>query len=699
MAIKLKHLSFSDIGRFVGEHSIDFDGLSDFVQVDAINLNTGGSSGSGKSTVFQAIEFLLGCNDTPTTILQSRLTKDKMSVSAVLEIAGRDIYVSRGKAGLSIRDGAEVFEGSSKLTEEKLQSLIGIKPDFLRKMFHKRQNEGGFFLNMKPSESYDFLADTLDIETWTKKLDLSEAKTKSLAVDQKSLDAALIICEESALECSKSLASLRAPAMDFDPELAAPLKSKEKGIKDKILELELREKKMLAEINSLKKEEIESIQPVAVPVTPPKEDISALKAEISLKERELLEKESVRKSSIRELTSKIEAIAAKARQIKSEKEKLPSLREALEDAKQKILQTKDNKCPTCFQDWHGGSKDSAFETYLQAARAIADSIGGIELLPGYEPLVAELSLLNTNREALEKQDPDTSDISALKGLLATKELEWGESNSLVLQAFSDKTSYRNALVDIVYKKYEKKGLDVSTKTGTERALLTGLLTDVATQISALESKQSTFKALTSQYSSSVQTLTEMAQLSSTRLKNGKEKLATTQEELEVATQASIFLKSFVSQLFQDCLRDIAGRATRILNRIPNMATASIQFESFKETKSGTVKAEINAVLSADGEIGVPIKSLSGGERASVDLAVDLAVIDVLEAIKGVGLDILILDEPFSGIDATGKEEILNILTQHYSGKKILIVDHSSETKEMISDKITIIRDNQTSKVQ
>lgn len=74
--LKIKTLKFKNIGRFVTEQVINFATLDGLIQVDGVNNNTNGSSGAGKSTIFQALDYLLGLNDTPLTILQSRLTKE-----------------------------------------------------------------------------------------------------------------------------------------------------------------------------------------------------------------------------------------------------------------------------------------------------------------------------------------------------------------------------------------------------------------------------------------------------------------------------------------------------------------------------------------------------------------------------------------------------------------------------------------------
>jgi DNA repair exonuclease SbcCD ATPase subunit len=130
-----------------------------------------------------------------------------------------------------------------------------------------------------------------------------------------------------------------------------------------------------------------------------------------------------------------------------------------------------------------------------------------------------------------------------------------------------------------------------------------------------------------------------------------------------------------------------------------MQTATIQLEGTRETKEGTVREEVTAVLSIDGEQGVPIKSLSGGERSAMDLAIDLAVIDFLESETGKGMNIFILDEPFTGLGPAEIEPILELLQNSNLSKKIIIVDHNEIVKQSISNKITVVRTGEFSQVE
>ena len=117
--LELLELRFSRIGRFIDDQSIDFASLNDFIQIDGQNNNTGGSSGSAKTTVFNAADYLLGLNDLPSTILQSRYTDEPMAVGGKFLWDGKPVEITRGKKLKVVIDGV-VTEGSSALAEEQI---------------------------------------------------------------------------------------------------------------------------------------------------------------------------------------------------------------------------------------------------------------------------------------------------------------------------------------------------------------------------------------------------------------------------------------------------------------------------------------------------------------------------------------------------------------------------------------------------
>jgi DNA repair exonuclease SbcCD ATPase subunit len=175
-------------------------------------------------------------------------------------------------------------------------------------------------------------------------------------------------------------------------------------------------------------------------------------------------------------------------------------------------------------------------------------------------------------------------------------------------------------------------------------------------------------------------------------------LIAVQEEIELAKESRRAIKSYLSCSFEDALDSIGDAATKLIRGIPNMSTSTIQFEGLKETKEGKIKEEVTCLISMDGEIGIPVKSLSGGERSAVDIGIDLAVIKFIEERTGKGIDLWIGDEIFNGLDTTCIEDAIEMLKNCSVDKRLFLVEHNPVIAQSIENKITVIRDGQTSRV-
>jgi len=125
--------------------------------------------------------------------------------------------------------------------------------------------------------------------------------------------------------------------------------------------------------------------------------------------------------------------------------------------------------------------------------------------------------------------------------------------------------------------------------------------------------------------------------------------------------------------------------------------ALYQITTSKVNKDKEIKAKFSQNLMINGE-NMSIGSLSGGEHKCLSLAMDFAVVDVLQNMFGTRLNPIIMDEPFEGLDATNREKVVELLEKLAVDRNIIVIDHASEAKSMFSDIIKVVKKNGISEI-
>lgn len=124
-------------------------------------------------------------------------------------------------------------------------------------------------------------------------------------------------------------------------------------------------------------------------------------------------------------------------------------------------------------------------------------------------------------------------------------------------------------------------------------------------------------------------------------------------------------------------------------------SANYQLKSYKESKSGDLSAKFSEVLIINGQ-ETSIGALSGGEQRAFSLSIDFAIADILSKQFGMPLNPIIMDEPFGGLDAIGREVVIELLEKLAVNRQIWVIDHASEAKSMFSTILRVEKRNGTS---
>lgn len=675
--IKLLELNFVGIGRFTTPQTIVFSNRNKLIQIDGKNKNTGGSSGSGKSTIFNALDYNLGLSDIPNTILQSRITKTSMATDALYEIDGVLVRVKRSKKdGLSLAIGEEMISGNIKLAEERLEQLIGIPLKLFKKMIHKKQKEGGFFLKLTAKESFDFLIKVLGLEHWTTKIEKIDKEISNLSVSNNKL-----LMEKESISAivsgaKKTQEMILKPILDVNPEKISIIQNTLDVNKDLILIIEADRDSKINNIPLVEK---------ANNVFDESEitELNILLREIKIKKQNIQDSEKER----------IKSINLELDFFKKQINRIDFLRKDFANTVNKIKSFKEEKehieaalCPTCTQKWLGDLSEAkllAINNHIKEHATKAYELKTeIDTESTINNKINELQLSLQPSIDFTKEDDEIFLLS--NRLMQEKHKQSSFVNDIDSKYHAEQTAYQLAVI-------------------TCKSLYAEKLTTVRENILKAENEKHEISTAISNYNTQLENYEKAIERSSIDIVENNAKLLHILLEIEnndhlikVATEAKRLIKNYTLQVFQESLDYIGDKATEILSKIPNMSSASIYFEGCKEGKNGNIRDEVNPIVNLDGENEIPFRSLSGGEETAIDLAVDLAVIDLIENKLGKGADFLILDEPFNGLDSINSERVMDMLIALDTQKHIILVDHSDVIKAMIDETITVIRDREES---
>jgi hypothetical protein len=731
--LSLKKLTFNGIGRFTTEQVIDFTNLGSLVQVDGQIMKNGKdcgrSSGSGKTTVFNALDFLFGLNDVSNTVLQSRFTKEPLSVTGLFELDGVPLKIERSRKLLIDLGGVETT-GSSKITEEKLDEIIGMPRDLFRKILHKRQREGGFFLDMGATDTHKFLTSCLGLQKEQSKILTLENRISSLVENELSLRSA-VDSNRMALEASQNaLSSLgESPRSPIDPSAIEVLKTRH---------LEAVQNRSNIKLNQIQEmKDLEASRPLITAIPFDRSVIERIENEAKdvlkkisdLESAELIRRSEV-KNSISSLQLEISALQ-RAEQTRQSDVRAKVSANRLEHSKtlfpvadgnrakeeaiklgEELKKIRASLCPTCEQGWVNDAAKAKEEAILKKLQEHKKTvILGMEaskkvltleeehgsLLKEVSPLpVPQVEALTHKIEGLKLESAPKAipEVLALRTQVDDKNQELTK----LRKEENDHQIKENTRTQAILVEFTKKQ---TTLRQTHDGIMSVLQDDENTASHEYESarlRHKSFEEESKRYRESGAKINLQMAAYNLTVAQKSEELALVQEEVEVANECKKVIKSYLSCSFEDALDSIGDTATKLIRSIPNMATATIQFEGLKETKEGKVKEEVTCLLSMDGEIGIPIKSLSGGERSSVDIGIDLSVIKFIEERTGKGIDVFILDEPFTGLDTTSIEEAVEMLKNCNVDKKLFLVEHNPVIAQSIENRITVVRDGLTSNI-
>jgi DNA repair exonuclease SbcCD ATPase subunit len=131
----------------------------------------------------------------------------------------------------------------------------------------------------------------------------------------------------------------------------------------------------------------------------------------------------------------------------------------------------------------------------------------------------------------------------------------------------------------------------------------------------------------------------------------------------------------------------------------NNSQITVNFSTTAQLKDSSIKEEFSSTaLSSTG--GGTYFLLSGGEQQMVDFSVGLALADLAATQVKSRSNLLILDEPFVGLDDRNSESIISYLKEELAKIKstIFLVSNEETLKGLVPNRVLVEKDNGISKI-
>jgi len=667
----------------------------DLTNVDAVGI--GGRNGSGKSSLIEALTFVLYGKATVTEIRElgdDALINDRASeayVSVTFEKDGNLYTVERtirrrgaGKARLKSPILPQPI-ADMKAVNAKVESLLGMDYETFISSTIVRQDEMDRLTAKRPAERKEILANIFGLQAYESMREKAHEKAWEIKNEIAGLDATKKTLEDK-ISQEEDLRKKLGEHEDKITQLEGKRKESEAKkneiegkldeIREKKTEFDAKdaEKKTLAEQLKKDKQSEENISKQIEEAESAGKELEALKP--LLEERPKLDDE------LQKLTQQREQLKVTATEWQQKAQALEQKIKEETENHQKIKDYAVPECPICkrpLDEPHRkqllkeyelrisrlqGERDQAAKNAQDASDTLNEKVApaiektqkALGELKELDRKVGELTTAANRLSQLREEATKIRELITQRKNRISEIEEALQELAPIIQSFTD--------LDEERKKLEHELTSIQGGLGTETANRDRAKKD----LSEIEKAKTKHKELVNQI-------------------GDKGRIRAAYEFLE----KEVFHKDGIpTALLMEIVPEIEQEASKMLRDLSN-GRMDISFKFGRKTKTGKMTEEL-IVEAADQGRSHPVSRYSGGERMRINLALRLGVSEVITKRSGYKgrIETLVIDEGFGPLDEEGRRatvEILQALRQRF--KKILVISHIDDVKEAFETRLTV----------
>jgi len=710
-SVRLKKLSLKNFKSFE-QSTVDFptDGL---LALEGQNIDSGGSSGAGKSNVNSAIAYAFGYGTTAASKLQSWHNDDPMQVTLTLDTPDGDVVIGRGHKTY-VKIGDRTITGA-KAVEDAIREVVGVSAEILKTLVYRPQKTAGLFLSMDDGDKKEFLGSVMGLDRYEQAIERSGSVLSDLNAGLKS--------KQTQLATKESMGSVFAvremPTAADTAALQNQVQEQEAAIAQinndvaalKGLDVKASFAARLKAVDDLHQPQIDEAMIALENLGSGPEPLSeteeitkqrALVAMVDGRLQKAKQTQDARKAEInKEVATKTKTLdTIRARQRKVEVSKQEITRKSAE-----VTKLGHGSCPTCLREWGGGGSELLIDQLKIEVKELQDFCDEYEAnhAPRIEVIEADLETLRNELAGLPSTIERMNSIRSMEGLKLEQALSQHNTNNNTLRASHiQKEKELHSKIQLLTNTYK---LDRNTVLAEINQAEVKKKNDISLLEIQISTHQNNIRGVKSQiqqaqkdYETALASYRKYTDFLAA-LESDKAEVEAIKTQCDTETHVKEALTSFLNSIFDEILSEISSETNTILRAMPNVAQCSIEFRTDTTTQKGVVKKRIVPVVSVNGNTGGIKDVCSGGMESAIELAVDLAVGEVIARRTGASPQWLVLDEAFDGFDTIVKESCLEILQKYASSKLVIVVSHIPEFKEFFSQHLTVVYENGKSRIE
>lgn len=608
-------------------------------------------NGIGKSSLVASIFYAL-FGETPdgrsADAIINKDAKKNASVELTLEVSGNTYVITRGRKKniLSITLNGEPMEFSTmKETQANIEQIIGIPEEVFRTTLFFDGHYTTPFSEMTDKQKKEFLSAIVDLSVYSKAHDKTKEEIKETKAQIASVESNITIASESSKRELENVSRLRTTKEQYENNLMTAQTT----------------------LDNYDDQNYQTLSKSLLEVSKELEEVSAYKTTNTSQNalREALTDSQRVSSELAELQSKQRELLAHIENLKSVMKSKMDMVKQYEQLNQSSY-TKDNLV-TSYNYGANGNPVEVIDTIIPSGATNLDTVA--RLKEELANLIAEYKGTDTSiydqqiAEATAKQDVAHQTVQQLQEE-ANKEIEANNTLNARYQLANNKVNQIKE--QLRNEEQAKKNLEAQ-----------------------VSSAKSSLDLVNQQLESYGNVTTDNAESVIEELQIKKQTLATNLVNLEKVLGAfsDKGIKSHVLDLVTPTLN--AG-VNKYLGALTGGAI-NVEFSTQSKKADGTLSDKFDISVTYNGDV-MSYNALSSGEKRRVDVAISLALQDMVIQRYGADVNLLAYDELFESLDATGAENVVELLKSRIEKVgTIIVVSHNEDLKPLFDNSLEVIK--------